>query len=304
MVIDQDIQPVAQQQRKIPFHLREKGDKQLEHLQRGDISEHVPEDEKTDWVSPIVCSPKKNSEICICVDTGAANRAIKHVRHPIPTINDIALDLNEANVFSKLDVTQAFHQVELSPQSQGITTFTTHIGLFQYKRLNYGTTPLWPQGNAHVKAFNKPLGKAFQTAHVEHRKWKQELQRFLLNYRTTPHMTTKVPPAQLSFTKVVKGTLPVLERKSKVVDRHLEAGLHNEATKESAKTYTDFKRRVKQSEIKSGDTVLCQQQQKNKLTTRFNPVPFTVITIKGTRVTTRSGNKVVTRNVSYFKRIW
>ena len=139
MVIDQDIQPVAQQQRKIPFHLREKVDKQLEQLQCGDISEHVPEDEKTDWVSPIVCIPKKNDEIHICVDTGAANRAIKHVRHLIPTVNDIALDLNGAKVFSKLDVTQAFHQLELSPQSQGITTFTTHIGLFQYKRLNYGT---------------------------------------------------------------------------------------------------------------------------------------------------------------------
>ena len=60
---------------------------------------------------------------------------------------------------------------------------------------------------------------------------------------------------------------------------------------------------MKQSEITIGDSVLCQQQKQNKLTTRFNPVPFTVIKINGTRVTARNGNKFVTRNVSNFKRI-
>ena len=37
-------------------------------------------------------------------------------------------------------MSQTFHQVELSPASRNITTFTTHIGLFRYKRLNYGTS--------------------------------------------------------------------------------------------------------------------------------------------------------------------
>ena len=209
-------------------------------------------------------------------------------------------------VLPKLDIIFARHGIpdkvtsDNGPPFQG-TEFERYMTLLGISHIK--STPLWPQGNAHVEAFNKPFGKALQTAHVEHRKWKQELQRFLLNYRTTPHTTTKVPPAQLLFNRVVKGKLPVLERKSKVVDRHSEAALHDEARKESAKTYTDLKRRVKQSEIKIGDTVLCQQQKKKKLTTRFNPVPFTVIKIKGTRVTARNGNKFVTRNVSYFKRI-
>ena len=57
----------------------------------------------------------------------AANRAIKRVRHPIPTVDDAALDLNGAKVFSKLDLSQAFHQLELSPQSRNITTFIENI---------------------------------------------------------------------------------------------------------------------------------------------------------------------------------
>ena len=37
------------------------------------------------------------------------------------------------------DLSQAYHQLELSLKSRHITTFTTHMGLFRYKRLNYGT---------------------------------------------------------------------------------------------------------------------------------------------------------------------
>ena len=68
-----------------------------------------------------------------------ANTAIKRIRHPIPTVHDIPLQLNGANVFSKLDITQAYHQRELSPSSRQITTFITHAGPYRYKQLNYGT---------------------------------------------------------------------------------------------------------------------------------------------------------------------
>ena len=44
-----------------------------------------------------------------------------------------------AQYFSKLDLSQAYHQLELDEDSRYITTFSTHLGLFRYKRLNYGT---------------------------------------------------------------------------------------------------------------------------------------------------------------------
>ena len=47
-------------------------------------------------------------------------------------------DLNGANVFSKLDMTQAYHQLEIEEDSCQITTFATHVGLFRYKRLLFG----------------------------------------------------------------------------------------------------------------------------------------------------------------------
>ena len=60
----------------------------------------------------------------------------------------------------------------------------------------------------------QPLGKALKTAKIEGRPWKQELNRFLLQYRTTPHATTGVPPAELIFNRKVHGTLPVLQKKN------------------------------------------------------------------------------------------
>lgn len=67
-----------------------------------------------------------------------ANLAIKRVRHPIPTVEDISFELNGAKYFSKLDLLQAYHQLELDESSRYITTFNTHISLVWYKRLNYG----------------------------------------------------------------------------------------------------------------------------------------------------------------------
>ena len=85
LVIDSEVKPVAQQQRRIPFHLRKQVQVELDKLVAQDIIERVPENEKTDWVSPIFCVPKKIGEIRLCVDMRAANNAIKRLRHPIPT---------------------------------------------------------------------------------------------------------------------------------------------------------------------------------------------------------------------------
>ena len=83
------------------------------------------------------------------------NDAIRRVRHPIPTVNDISLSLNGAQYFSKLDLSQAYHQLELEEQSRYITTFSTHLGLYRYKRLNYGT-------NASAEMFQYTLQTALQ----------------------------------------------------------------------------------------------------------------------------------------------
>ena len=69
----------------------------------------------------------------------------------------------------------------------------------------------------------KPIGKLLKTAEIEGKNWKQELQRFLLQYRSTPRQTTKVAPCELLFNRQIRGYLPELTRK-KVVNRHMQEG--------------------------------------------------------------------------------
>ncbi|GFR63235.1 transposon Ty3-G Gag-Pol polyprotein [Elysia marginata] len=67
-----------------------------------------------------------------------ANEAIKRERHPMPTLEEVINELNGSKFFSRLDLKQAFHQLELSEESRHITTFATHVGLRRYKRLMFG----------------------------------------------------------------------------------------------------------------------------------------------------------------------
>ncbi|XP_045170892.2 uncharacterized protein K02A2.6-like [Mercenaria mercenaria] len=139
LYVDKNVQPVTQPHRRIPFHLRKQVEDELQRLEKLDIIEKVYG--PTDWVSPIVVAPKpksKTNQIRICVDMRLPNQAIKRTRHIIPTIDDMIVDLSGAKVFSKLDLNQGYHQLELSEQSRNITTFTTHIGLRRYKRLSFG----------------------------------------------------------------------------------------------------------------------------------------------------------------------
>lgn len=136
--VDKSVPPVARKHSRVPFHLRDKVEKEIKKLEEQDIIEKVTG--PTEWVSRIVTPPKpKNpSEIRVCVDMREANKAVIRTRHVTPTIEELISDLNGATVFSKIDLRAGYHQLELEPESRPITTFSTHVGLFRYKRLVFG----------------------------------------------------------------------------------------------------------------------------------------------------------------------
>lgn len=138
--VDPQVQPVAQPHRRIPFSMRKPVEEELERLQSLDIIEKA--EGPTPWVSPVVLVPKPHDpeHIRMCVDMRCANRAIQRERHVTPTVDDILAALNGSVMFSKLDLKDGYHQLELDEASRVITTFSTHAGLFRYKRLNFGVT--------------------------------------------------------------------------------------------------------------------------------------------------------------------
>lgn len=91
------------------------------------------------WISPLVVVPRSNSDdIRIFVDMRRANEAVERENHPLPTSDDLLPHLAKAKFFSKIDIKNAFHQVEISPESREITTFITSKGLYRYTRLMFG----------------------------------------------------------------------------------------------------------------------------------------------------------------------
>lgn len=72
------------------------------------------------------------------MDMRLANRAIKREAYMMPTFEDFLPRLTEACYFSRLDIKEAFHQLELDEDSRYITTFITHKGIYRYKRLLFG----------------------------------------------------------------------------------------------------------------------------------------------------------------------
>ncbi|XP_030747091.1 uncharacterized protein K02A2.6-like [Sitophilus oryzae] len=136
--IDESVTPVVQPYRRIPVPLEAKVEAKLLELIESDIIEAVNEPSK--WVSPIVPVLKENGEIRICIDMRRANKAIMRENHPLPTMDVLLPNFKNAKVFSRLDIRNAFHQLELSENCRYITTFITSKGLYRYKRLMFGIT--------------------------------------------------------------------------------------------------------------------------------------------------------------------
>ena len=97
--------------------------------------------EYSDWAAPIVPVVKTDRSIRICGDYKVTvNQAAKLDKYPLPWIDDIFASLEGGKIFSKLDLTHAYHQVPLDEASKKFTTINTRKGLYQYTRLPFGVS--------------------------------------------------------------------------------------------------------------------------------------------------------------------
>ena len=71
------------------------------------------------------------------------------------------------------------------------------------------------------------------------------------------------------------------------------------------KAYADQNRQVKPNNLNAGDITPVKQRRLNKASPHFEPVPYTVLDVKGSMITARraTDQKEVTRNSSHFKKL-
>ena len=117
------------------MHFAKKVEEELDRLESLGVVKKV---ERSDWASPIVCVPKKDGSIRICGDFNVSvNQVLLDNPYPLPDTEDIFATLGSGTLFSKIDLSNAYQQMELTPESQHYLTVNTHKGLYAYQRLTY-----------------------------------------------------------------------------------------------------------------------------------------------------------------------
>jgi uncharacterized protein YxjI len=84
------------------------------------------DEEPTRWLSPTYLVPKKNGQWQLVMDMRRANEVVVREHYPIPTIEELYLELNGSQFYSKLNM-----KWELSDRATMNTegNFGTHRGL-------------------------------------------------------------------------------------------------------------------------------------------------------------------------------
>ena len=71
---------------------------------------------------------------------GTVNPLLETEEYPLPRIDDIFVKLAGEQRFTKINLKQAYHQMEVEEESQEYLTINTHQGLYRYNGLVFGIT--------------------------------------------------------------------------------------------------------------------------------------------------------------------
>lgn len=114
--------PVANRFRRLPPEKLKVAKAEFNHL----VTQGICRPSRSPWASPLHLAPKKQPGTWRpCGDYRGLNAVTTPDRYPLPHIHDLAANLNDKNIYSKLDLIKAYHQVPVAPQDIPKTAVTT-----------------------------------------------------------------------------------------------------------------------------------------------------------------------------------
>ena len=170
-------------------------------------------------------------------------------------------------------------------------------------------TPLHPESNGQCEVFMKNMNKIVKNARNGNRSWRQELNSFLRNYRTTPHSSTGVAPNDLIFRHSNSSKLPKWSETSNNEYKRLILKALNKNNKANLimKKNADKNRHVLKSDFKINDQVLLDQTKNKKIHNKYidqwESKQYQICDIKGSMITIKDQTgRHITRDSSWIKR--
>lgn len=131
-----DTKPMYVKARPVAFAVREAVDKEIDKFVSDGIWEKV---DHSEWATPVVPVKKAGGRVRLCGDYKITlNPSLLVDDHPLPTVEELFATVAGGKRFSKLDLSQAYLQLEVRPEDRELLTLSTHKGLFRPTRLMYG----------------------------------------------------------------------------------------------------------------------------------------------------------------------
>ncbi|XP_062713761.1 uncharacterized protein K02A2.6-like [Aedes albopictus] len=136
LTVRKDTKPVYVKARPVAFAVRDAVDKEIDQFVGDGIWERV---DHSEWATPVVAVRKAGGRVRLCGDYKITlNPHLLIDDHPLPTVEELFATVAGGETFSKLDLSQAYLQLEVRPEDRDLLTLSTHRGLFRPTRLMYG----------------------------------------------------------------------------------------------------------------------------------------------------------------------
>jgi hypothetical protein len=90
------------------------------------------------WSFPVVVVKKKNGKFRFCVNYKPLNDITKKDNYPLPRIDEMLDALQDAQLFTTLDLASGYWQIKVKKEDQEKTAFITKFGTYEFKVMPFG----------------------------------------------------------------------------------------------------------------------------------------------------------------------
>ncbi|XP_053964372.1 uncharacterized protein LOC128867288 [Anastrepha ludens] len=151
--IDIDESPIFSRPRRLPIAEKLIVDSQVEQW----LSDGIIEASDSEFCSPVVLVKKRDGTPRLCIDFRRLNKVMIKDHFPLPLIEDQLDQLQNAKIFSTIDLRNEFFHVSIAQSSRKYTAFVTHNGQYQFLKVPFGLSNSPSVFQRHINAIFRDL---------------------------------------------------------------------------------------------------------------------------------------------------